>query len=323
MRALSLESFDGPDGLRLVELPAPESDGENVVLDVHAIGINFPDLLATKGQYQHSVPLPFVPGCEVAGVVYSAPEGCGWTPGDRASAFVWDGGYAERVKVPVGNLAPLPADANFETAAAMIVNYHTVHFALAERASVRSGETLLVLGAAGGIGTAAIQVGKGLGARVIAGVADDDQRTIAEAAGAEDVLVLIEDFGAEIREMTAGRGVDVVLDPLGDWFFTEATRALAPAGRILVIGFVAGEIPTLKVNRLLLRNISAVGVGWGAFLGVDPELVSRAAAALNGMYSTGDVRPHIGARFEFAEIPSALRQLGRHEIAGKAIARVK
>lgn len=322
MRAFELHTYDGPDGLRLTDAPEPAGDGEHALLAVHAIGINFPDLLMTQGLYQLKPELPVIPGCEIAGVIRSAPAESEWKPGDRASAFVWHGGYAEHARVPLNALSRVPEGAEFSTAAAMVVNYHTVHFGLARRGRLQEGETLLVLGAAGGIGTAALQVGKGLGAKVIGGVADDAQGETAKAAGADELLVLREGFAAQLKDMTGGRGVDVVLDPLGDWIFDEAIRGLAPEGRILVIGFAAGGIPKLKVNRLLLRNVSAVGVAWGAFLDQDPNLMADQARSLNSMFRAGVLKPHIGGRYAFEEIPEALLRLKNGQIPGKAVVQV-
>lgn len=319
MRALELTAFDGPDALRPADTAEPHADADGIVVDVRAIGINYPDLLMTQGSYQVKPPVPFVPGSEIAGVVREAPEGSGWTVGDRVAAFVWAGGYAERVYVPLNAVFPLPDDMDFRTGAATIINYHTVHFALSRRGALRTGESLLVLGAAGGIGSAAVQVGKGLGAHVIGGVATEAQLEAAHEAGADEVLVLDQGFSAAVREMTGGRGVDVVLDPLGDWLFGEAIRALAPEGRILVVGFAAGGIPELKVNRLLLKNVSAVGVAWGAFLDIDTELMVRASRSIADMYSAGSLRPLIGQQFDFEGIPDALHQLSRGEIRGKAV----
>lgn len=319
MRALELTAFEGPDALRLAEVPEPRSDADGIVVDVRAIGINYPDLLMTQGSYQVKPPVPFVPGSEIAGVVSDAPEGSGWTVGDRVAAFVWAGGYAERVYVPRGAVFPLPDDMDFRTGAATIINYHTVHFALSRRGALRSGESLLVLGAAGGIGSAAVQVGKGLGAHVIGGVATEAQVEAAREAGADEVLVLTEGFSGAVRERTGGRGVDVVLDPLGDWLFGEALRALAPEGRILVVGFAAGAIPELKVNRLLLKNVSAVGVAWGAFLDIDTGLMVRASREIADLYSAGTLRPLVGQEFAFEGIPDALHHLSRGEIRGKAV----
>jgi NADPH:quinone reductase len=319
MRAQELHSYDGPAGLQLVDRPEPEPQADEALVEVHAIGVNFPDLLATKGQYQHKPDLPFVPGCEIAGVIRRAPVGSGWEAGQRIGAFLWQGGYAEVARVPLRAMMPVSDGTELATAAAMVVNYHTTLFALERRGQVREGETVLVLGAAGGIGTAGMQVAKGLGARVIGGVADEGQADVASAAGADDVVVLEEGFSKRIRELTGGRGVDAVLDPLGDWIFDEALRALAPEGRILIIGFAAGQIPKLGVNRLLLRNASAVGVAWGAFLDLDPNLMRTAGERLNQMLAAGHVRPQIGARFAFEEIPRALETLGRGEIPGKGV----
>jgi NADPH:quinone reductase len=319
MRALILHEYGGPEALELTDVADPVLADESVILDVQAIGINFPDLLATRGLHQHKPPLPYIAGSEIAGIIREASEGSPLQPGDRAAAFVWGGGYAERAVVPFKALCRVAEGADAVVGAAMVVNYQTVHFALARRGSLRPGETLLVLGAAGGIGSAAVQVGKGLGARVIGGVVDGEQCEAALAAGADEALILTEGFSSEVRALTAGRGVDVVLDPVGDWLFTEATRALEPEGRILVIGFAAGEIPTLKVNRLLLRNISAVGVSWGAFLDVDTGLMASAAEDLNRMFADGFVRPQIVTEQGWEAIPSALSRLDRHEIIGKAV----
>lgn len=320
MRALQLQRYGGPEDLRVADLPAPEPSGDQVRVAVKAVGINFPDLLCVRGQYQYRPEPPFVPGCEISGVIDRAPAGSPWAVGDRVSGFVWDGGYAEHALAPPGALARLPASASFEDGAATVVNYHTVHFGLARRGRLQAGETALILGAGGGIGSAAVQVAKGLGARVIAGVANDAQIVTAQRAGADDVLVLREGFAQELRERTDGRGVDVVLDPLGDWLFQEAVRALAPEGRVLVVGFAAGAIPEIKVNRLLLRNASVVGVAWGAFLDVDPSVMASAAAALERMFEAGVVRPPVDAVLPFDQIPAALDRLGRGEIAGKAVA---
>jgi NADPH2:quinone reductase len=281
--------------------------------------VNFPDLLMTQGKYQYRPDLPVVPGCEVAGEVVRAPQGSGSVPGDRVAAFVWHGAFAEQAVAPLNSLVPVPNEIDWASAAAMVVNYHTVHFALARRGGVRPGETVLVMGAAGGIGTAAVQVALGLGARVVAGVADEGQVATARAAGAPEVVVLNEGFSARIRELTGGEGVDAVLDPLGDWLFDEALRALAPEGRVLVIGFAAGQIPQVKLNRLLLRNASVVGVAFGAFLERAPELMGEQARSLDRMVAGGTVRPQIGARFAFEELPDALGRLERGEIAGKGV----
>jgi NADPH2:quinone reductase len=320
MLAFQLDRYDGPSALRLAEVPEPSPDPGRILIDVRAVGINFPDLLATRGVYQHRPGLPFVPGCEIAGDVISAPASSGVGPGDRVAAFTWDSGYAERVLVDPAGAVVLPTAVSYEEGAAMVVNYHTAYFALRRRGGLRSGETVLVMGAAGGIGTAAVQLAGGLGARVIAGVAGEEQAQVALSAGAGESLPLTEGFASEVRDRTGGRGVDVVVDPLGDRFFGEAIRALAPEGRILVIGFAAGEIPTLRINRILLRNASVVGVAWGAFLAVEPNVAASCAKALNELYALGSVRPQIGLKVPFRELPKALSRLARGEIPGKAVA---
>lgn len=322
MKAFQLQSYDGPTALRLDDVAEPEGDADTAIVDVRAIGVNFPDLLLTKGQYQRRPETPFTPGCEVAGVIRWAPPESGWSVGDRVMAFIWDGAYAESVAIPVRSLVAIPDDMGFDVAAGLVVNHHTVHFALARRGHVVAGEHVLVMGAGGGIGSAAVQVAKGLGARVIAGVAGEHEVTVAKESGADDVIILEEGFAKQIRDLTDGNGVDAILDPLGDWLFDEGVRALASEGRILIIGFAAGDIPSLRTNRLLLRNVSAVGVAWGATLDKDPELLAWGAEALHRMYAEGSVRPHIGQRFAFDEIPLALQRLDAHEIRGKAIIEV-
>lgn len=319
MRAFRLHSYDGPTGLTLDEVPELPEHGDSAIVEVKAIGINFPDLLLTKGQYQRKPDTPFTPGCEVAGVISWAPADSIWEVGDRVMAFIWDGAYAESVSIPLHSLVAIPDDMGFDVAAGLVVNHHTVHFALARRGRLEPGESVLVMGAAGGIGSAAVQVAKGLKARVIAGVANEHEVSVATEAGADHVLILEKGFSKEVRDLTGGQGVDVILDPLGDWLFDEGVRALASEGRILVIGFAAGGIPALKTNRLLLRNVSAVGVAWGATLDKDPGLLSWGAEALHRMYAEGSVHPQIGQRFVFEDIPDALQRLDAHSIRGKAI----
>jgi NADPH2:quinone reductase len=320
MRAFQLSSFDGPDGLALVEIDDPVADERGVLIDVRAVGVNFPDLLATRGEYQRRPELPYVPGCEIAGVVAAAPAGSALEVGDRVAAFTWDSGYAERAVVDVAGVIGLPDEVDFEEGAAMVVNYNTAHFALARRGQIKAGDEVLVLGAAGGVGTAAVQVARGLGAHVIGGVASEAQQATAAAAGAHETVILGDQFAAEVVALSEGRGVDLVFDPLGDRLFDEAIRALAPEGRILVVGFAAGEIPLIKVNRLLLRNAAAVGVFWGAFLDADPNLLADTTRVLDRLYAEGHVRPQINLRLPFDDLPSALARLGRGEIAGKAVA---
>lgn len=322
MRAYLLSDYAGPAGLKLSEVESPKTGTDELLVDVKAIGINFPDLLFSRGQYQYRPELPVVPGCEVAGVVVAAPETSGWAAGDRIAGFVWQGGFAEQVAVPIGHAVRVPDSVSLEAAAAGLVNNHTAHFALVRRARTRPDETVLVLGAAGGVGTAAVQVARGLGARVIAGVSGPARKSVAQKVGAEDVVVLTAGFSAEVRGLTGGRGVDVVVDPVGDWLTKEALRALAPEGRLLVVGFAAGGVPEVRLNRLLLRNIGLLGVAFGAFLDVDEQVMSKQAVDLDDMTARGFVDPPIGARRAFEDLPEALAMLGRGGVGGKVVVRL-
>lgn len=320
MKAFELRDYTGPAGLELAELAPPRADADEVLVSVRAIGVNYPDLLMTKGQYQLKPALPFVPGCEVAGVVLQAPRGSDLTVGDEVAGFTWAGGFAEQVAIPRRSVARIPRGFSLEQAAGALVNYHTSLFALQRRARLVEGDRVLVMGAAGGIGTAAVQVARGLGAHVVAGVANAEQCAITQAAGAHSTLVLEQGFAAAARaHLGSGASFDVVVDPLGDWLFGEALRALAPEGRLVTVGFAAGEIPTIAVNRLLLRNASVVGAAFGAFLEVDPDLMAQQARTLEALAADGAMRPMIESVSTFDELPSLLGRLERGEIAGKAV----
>jgi NADPH2:quinone reductase len=320
MKALQLKAYEGPGALEPTQVPEPTPGPDEVLVQIEAIGINFPDLLITTGTYQHKPDVPFVPGCEVAGEVLSAPEGSGWQAGDRIAAFIWAGSYAERAVVPLNALMRLPEGTEYAVGAGMVVNFHTAHFALVRRGQLKPGETVLVLGAAGGIGSAAVQIAKGRGSTVIGGVADESQLETALQAGADHAIVLNEGFSKQVRELGGGRGVDVVVDPLGSWLFGEALRAIEPEGRILVVGFAAGSIPEIKLNRLLLRNVAAVGVAWGAFLDVDPTMMGETAVDLASLLARGYVSRDLINRCAFEEIPATLERLSRGEIRGKVVA---
>lgn len=322
MDVLELVSREGPSSLARSTRLAPAAPDGGVVIGVEAIGINFPDLLATQGLYQDAPDLPYVPGCEVAGGVVEASASSRFFVGDRVAAFVWDRSYAEQVAARDMPVMAVPAGVDPVTAAGLVVNYQAVHFALRKRGGLQPGENLLVLGAGGGIGTASLQVGAALGARVVAGVTDDAQERTARAAGAAECLRVDGTFGVQMKAVTDGRGFDVVLDPLGDRFFDEALRGLAPFGRILVVGFAAGSVPVVKVNRLLLRNASVAGVAWGASLDADPNLVHATGSELASMMAEGTVSPHVDEVVTFEEIPASLDQLSRGEIRGKAVARL-
>jgi NADPH:quinone reductase len=316
MRALELQRLGGPEGFVLVDRPEPSGDGL-VLIDVRAAGVCFPDLLMSRGAYQHSPDLPVVLGSEVAGTVRSAPPGHGIEPGDRVWATPDLGGFAEMVAAPAERVFPLADAMSFEEGASLGVNYLTAVFALRRRGQLRAGETVLVLGAAGGLGTAIIAVARALGARVLAVVSEDAKAETARAAGADEVIV-----GAgwrdEVLERSGGRGADVVADVVGGEETVEAVRSAAPEGRVLVLGFTAGEIPALKTNRLLLRNVSLVGAGLGALAAKVDNLIDETVAELTRLLDEG-MRPVIGATFPLEQGAEAVRRLEDRQAQGKLV----
>jgi NADPH2:quinone reductase len=319
MRAFQIAALDGPDALEPVEGPDPEpthpmSPGEGVVIDVRAAGVSFPDLLMSRGLYQMKPELPFVPGGEVAGTVVA--DGGGFSAGDRVAAMTLLGGFAERAVAPPMLTFRLPDALDWAQGAALVLNYHTVWFALVTRAAVRAGETVLVHGAAGGVGTAALQVARALGARTVAVVSSDEKERVARDAGAAEVL---RSDGPWKDGARALGGVDVVLDPVGGDRFTDSLRSLREGGRAVVVGFTGGSIPEVRVNRLLLNNVSVVGAGWGAYAMGKPEYLRETGAELDRLIESGDVRPVVGRRLRFAEAAEALRVIDRREALGKVV----
>src|SRR2546430_3293019 len=283
MRAVQIVAESGPENaLALVELPEPEAShpltpGAGVIVDVHAAGVSFPELLQTRGEYQLKPPLPFIPGSEVAGVVRSAPAGAHVKEGDRVAGFCGLGAFAETAVAPEFFTFELAPELDFAQGAGLILNYHTAYFALALRGRLREGETVLVHGAAGGVGTAGLQVARGLGAHTIAGGSSETKRRAAAAEGAEHVVLLSEGWKDEVSELSGG-GVDVVLDPVGGDRFTDSLRSLREGGRLVVVGFTGGAIPEVRGNRLLLSNTEIVGAGWGAVGMSKPELSRESGA---------------------------------------------
>jgi NADPH2:quinone reductase len=319
MRAFQISSLDGPDALELVERPEPEpshfmSPGTGVVIDVQASAVSFPDLLQSRGLYQIKPELPFVPGAEVAGTVVAAADG--FAPGDRVAAMTVLGGFAERAVAPPMLTFRLPEALDFAEGAGLVLNYHTVLFSLQTRGRLQAGETVLVHGAAGGIGTAALQVAKALGARTIAVVSSDEKERVAREAGADEVLRSDGDWKDEAKGLG---GVDVVLDPVGGDRFTDSLRSLREGGRAIVVGFTGGGIPEVRVNRLLLNNVSVVGAGWGAYAMSKPDFLRDMGEQLEKLVEAGSVRPLIGRRLPFEQAPEALRVLDRREALGKVV----
>jgi NADPH:quinone reductase len=290
----------------------------SVVIDVRAAGVSFPDLLMTRGEYQLRVPPPYVPGSEVAGVVCSAPPGCGFSPGDRVAAFSMLGGFAERAAVPPESVVRAATGLDACEAAALLGNYYTMYFALARRGALRPGETVLVLGSAGGIGTASVQIAKALGAKVIAGVHRATAVDYVSSLGADVVVPLTEGWLQVVREATDGLGVDLVVDPVGGEVFDDAIRALRTEGRLLVVGFAAGAIPTVKVNRLLLRNVGVIGVGWGEFVAKNPDAFGLFGYGLGRLIEAG-LKPPPPVRLPLSKAGEALALLADGGVMGKLV----
>jgi NADPH:quinone reductase len=318
MRALQVTRLDGPDALEVNDVPEPTPGDDEVLVDVKTVGVSFPDLLLSRGEYQMKPDPPFQLGVDFAGVVRTAPAGSGFAPGDRvACALPW-GGAAEVVALGAESVLPLPDTVSFEAGAALPMNYLTAQFALATRAGLREGETVLVHGAAGGVGTATIQVAKGYGARTVAVVSTEEKGEVARAAGADEV-VPVDGFLAAVKELTDGRGVDVVVDVVGGDLMTDSLRSLAPLGRLLVVGFTAGSIPEVRVNRLLLHNIDVRGVGWGGYAMVRPGFMREQWQALVPMMENGIVAPAVGRTYPLEEMGRALTDLAERRTLGKSV----
>lgn len=326
MRAVQISELSGPDGVRVVDAGEPQPNhmltpGEGVLIDVVAAGVSFPDVLQTRGLYQLKPELPFVPGAEVGGTVIDAPSNSGLQTGDRVMAFTVLGGMAERAVAPAYLTFALPEQLDFAQGASVILNYHTVYFALALRGRLQRGERVLVHGAAGGVGTAALQVAKALGASTIAVVSTDEKERVAREAGADEVVRSDGPWREQALELSGG-GVDVVLDPVGGDRFTDSLRCLREDGRVLVVGFTEGSIPEVKVNRLLLRNVSVVGAGWGAYVMGKPERNRAIGEAIAKMIDEGFIRPIVGARFALDDAGDALRVIDERRALGKVVLNV-
>jgi NADPH2:quinone reductase len=283
--------------------------------------VSFPDLLQSRGLYQFKPELPFVPGAEVAGVVVEAPPDTGLEAGDRVAAMTMIGGMAERAAAPAPLTFKLPDQLDFAQGAALILNYHTAYFALKLRGRLREGERVLVHGAAGGLGTACLQVAKALGATTVAVVSTEEKERVAREAGADDAVRSDGPWREQVQEITGG-GVDVVLDPVGGDRFTDSLRALREEGRLVVVGFTGGSIPEVKVNRLLLNNVDVVGAGWGAYVVSRPELSRKIGAELDTMIAEGTVRPVVGARFPLDRASDAMRLIEERGALGKVVLEV-
>jgi NADPH2:quinone reductase len=323
MKAMQCQEWGGPDRLRLVDLPMPEPKAGEVRLRINAAGVNYPDALIIQKKYQQQPPLPFVPGSEVAGTVDALGEGVtNLAVGQRVIGFVGLGAFAEYACAPAALALPIPASVSDEVAAAFTLTYATSHHALFDRGQLKAGETLLVLGAGGGVGLSAVELGHVAGARVIAAASTDEKLAAAREHGADELVNYSSiDLREAVKTLTDGKGVDVVYDPVGGGYTELALRSVAWRGRLLVIGFANGEIPKIPANLLLLKGISAVGVFWGEFTRREPAANARLVAELFGWLAQGRLRPHVSHVYPLAETPAALDALLHRRAVGKLVIR--
>jgi NADPH:quinone reductase len=318
MRSVQITSLTGPASLELVDVDEPAADDASVVIDVHVAGVAYPEVSQSRGEYHVQRPLPFIPGGEVAGIVRSAPVGSGLTAGQRIAAFPWLGGFAETVAVPPEVVFPLPDNVSFHQGAALPLNYLTMHFALVRRARLKPGDTVLVQGAAGGIGTAATQLAAALGAKVIAVVSSEDKADTARAAGADEV-VLVDGFEKAVRELTGDRGVDIVVDPVGGDRFAGSLNSLASEGRLLFIGATGGDVPQVRLDSLMRDNIDVSGVGWGGYWLTRPSYLREQWAELLPLLQAGKLQPVLGRRFPLEQASQALLEIDQRRARGKVL----
>lgn len=314
-----IRTLTGPNAVEIQEVAAPQATAREILIDVAYAGVVFPDVLQTRGEYQQRPQLPFIPGWEVSGVVRA--DSGRFRAGDRVAAMPVFGGFAETVAVDADTVFPLPDDVPLDKAAALPLNYLTAHFALIRRAQVTAGETVLVHGAAGGVGIASCQVAASLGARVIAVVSTQAKAEIARAAGAGETL-LVDGFLEAARRLTGGKGVDVVVDPVGGDRFTDSLRSLAPEGRLLVIGFTGRQIPTVRVNQLLLTNTTVIGVASAEFWRTHPQYPSDQWRELLALLRSGQIDPPIASVYPLDKTATALRELDERRAAGRVLIHV-
>jgi NADPH:quinone reductase len=324
MKAVVCKQFGPPDSLRVEDLPSPRAGPGEVVLTVKAASVNFPDVLIIQNKYQFKPPLPFSPGSELAGTVKEVGAGvAGFEPGDKVIAFTTYGAFAEEVKTEAARLVPLPQGMDFVTGAAFLLTYGTSDHALRDRGALRAGETLLVLGAAGGVGLAAIDIGKAMGARVIACASSEEKLAVCREHGADATInYATEDLRERIQAITGKSGVDVVYDPVGGPYSEPAFRSLAWRGRLLVVGFAAGDIPKLPLNLALLKGASLVGVFWGDFARREPKQFADSVRQLGEWYQQGKLRPHVSQTFPLEKAADALKLMAGRQVKGKIVVTV-
>ncbi len=321
MRAVVCKEWGGPEKLVIEDVPRPVLREGTVRVVVHAAGVNFADLLVIAGQYQEKPAFPFTPGAEAAGVVSEVGAGVsGFKPGDRVMALTGLGAYAEEAVVDAARILAIPDSMDFASAAAFPVAYGTSHGALEWRARLQAGEWLLVLGAAGGVGLAAVEVGKAMGARVIACAGGAEKLAVAQRHGADHVIDYSrEDIRERVKAITGGHGADVVYDPVGGDAFDAALRSIAWGGRHIVIGFAAGRIPQIPANIVLVKNIDVIGFYWGSYQAHKPDVLRGSLEKLLGWVEEGKLKPHVSQRFALAEVAQALDSLQRRKSTGKVV----
>ena len=321
MHAWLCENPIGVEALAWKELPTPEPKAGEVRVAIRAASLNFPDLLIVQNKYQMKPPLPFVPGSEYAGVVDAVGPGVTHLrPGDAVAAFGGTGGFGTHAVVNAGLVMPLPPGFAFDDAAAFILTYGTTHHALLDRGALKAGETVLVLGAAGGVGTAAIQIAKAVGARVIAAASSDEKCALCREIGADATInYSTANIRDELKTLTEGKGPDLVYDPVGGDLAEPVFRSIAWRGRYLVVGFAQGGIPALPLNLALLKGASIVGVFWGEFARREPKGNAKALAELAQWYAQGKVKPVIDSRLPMAQLPQAYARMGSRQVRGKLV----
>ncbi len=321
MRAVRAHDLSGPSGLRVDDVPDPSPGPGQVLIEVRAAGVNFPDVLLTRGLYQFKPTPPFSPGGECAGIVRAVGAGVTQvTPGDRVAATTVSGAFVEQICLPEATITKLPDGVGFEVGAATLLTYATTYHALVDRAALRPGETLLVLGAAGGVGIAACELGALLGARVIAAASSDDKLAFCRNHGATECINYArEDLKDRIKALTSGNGADVVYDPIGGPLAEVALRGTAWQGRYLVIGFASGEIPKIPLNLVLLKGCQIVGVFWGAFVARDPARNRDHATEIFRLVAQGKLKPAIDAVLPFERAGEALERLEQRKVLGKLV----
>ncbi len=325
MKAVVCKAWGLPETLVVEDLPEAVPGAGEVAIDIMAAGVNFPDVLVIQNKYQFKPTLPFTPGNEVAGVVRAVGAGVqGVAVGERVLAFAPQGAFAQQIAVPASSVMKIPQTMDYDTAAALTLTYGTSHHAVVDRAQLKAGETLLVLGAAGGVGLAAIEIGKALGARVIAAASTDDKLAVCREHGADDTInYSTEDLREGIKRTTGGKGPDVIYDPVGGGYTEPAFRSIAWRGRYLVIGFANGEIPKLPLNLPLLKGASAVGVFWGDFARREPAQHVAAMQELMRWHAEGKIRPHVSATYALAQTPQALIDMASRKVTGKIVIRTQ